>query len=630
MLSRAAAHAVKARGSPASLRIAPTRQWARTLANDGKRRRDWSAYKTPKPARSLDSSIHKPQMGTGLGTAAGKAGALGSKNGRPETSDQLLEQDEMNTEAISEQNSVPQTKGAGPGTTSATLNGQNRHPDYSKYQDEFQTDASAEENTAPQNTSTSAIDPALTKKEPTDKIQAQDTTLHDGKQDNIGGQKTQLGNKPLPDLTQGIPSTLDAELSRPSSSYQADKASLKLTGVPPQASGDGSGKGSDFPRSTYVSSIEERKYRIANFFYAAFAILSVSSAVYLGRNWETEEEERAHLETPSGWGFGLFYNRARARLGDMLGYYTEPVTPKLLPDPQPEWERPYTLVLSLEDLLIHSEWSREHGWRMAKRPGVDYFLRYLSQYYELVVFTSVPSFTGDPVMRKLDPYRIIMWPLFREATRYSRGEHIKDLSLLNRDLSKVIMLDTNPAHVQTNPENAIILPKWKGDKNDRELVSYIPILEYTAAMALTDTREVLKSFNGKHIPTEFAHREAMARKKFEDELAEDRKKRPKRSGVGFLGSMLGIKPPVMVGPDGVQQSATEAYEQGKMLSDQIREQGQKNYEMLEKQIKENGEKMLQEWKVEEDKMKEEQMKGMKMNFGSFFGGQSSHSPEAKR
>ncbi len=193
------------------------------------------------------------------------------------------------------------------------------------------------------------------------------------------------------------------------------------------------------------------------------------------------------------------------------------------------------------------------------------------------------------------------------------------------------MLDTNPAHVQTNPENAIILPKWKGDKNDRELVSYIPILEYTAAMGLTDTREVLKSFNGKHIPTEFAHREAIARKKFEEELAEDRKKRPKRSGVGILGSVLGIKPPVMVGPDGVQQSAAEAYDQGKMLSDQIREQGQKNYEFVEKQIKENGEKMLQEWKDEEEKAQKEQMKGMKMNmnFGSLFGGKSGQSPEAK-
>jgi mitochondrial import inner membrane translocase subunit TIM50 len=78
--------------------------------------------------------------------------------------------------------------------------------------------------------------------------------------------------------------------------------------------------------------------------------------------------------------------------------------------------------------LIHSEWSREHGWRMAKRPGVDYFLRYLSQYYELVIFTSQPWAIAEPVIRKLDPYHIVTWPLFREATLYENGEYVKVIS----------------------------------------------------------------------------------------------------------------------------------------------------------------------------------------------------------
>ncbi len=427
MFSKAAAHALRARGSPASLRTPSTRLWARTLANDGKPKRDWSAYKAPKAAQIPDKGSSKLRKNAGVGPAiTGKPSDLDpGTTQRTGASDYSPEQDEIDIEANAQRNSVPQTDGTGPGITRAAVDGQGPRKDYSKSQDEFTTDTSSEGNTAPQNTSPSAINPAFTKQDPTVEHSGQEASLAGSAQDKTEGMQAQPGNRPLPDLTQGIPSTLDAELGRSSSSYQADKASLDLTSVPPQASSGGSGKGSNFPRSTYVSSIEERKYRIANFFYAAFAMTSLTSAVYLGRNWDTEEEEKAHLEIPSGWGFGLFYNRARARLGDMLGYYTEPVTPKLLPDPQPEWERPYTLVLSLEDLLIHSEWSREHGWRMAKRPGVDYFLRYLSQYYEIVVFTSVPYFTAEPILRKLDPYRIIMWPLTREMTRYSRGEHIK-------------------------------------------------------------------------------------------------------------------------------------------------------------------------------------------------------------
>lgn len=162
---------------------------------------------------------------------------------------------------------------------------------------------------------------------------------------------------------------------------------------------------------------------MANYFSAAFVLFGVVGAAYLGRDWDDEREARAHPDIPSGWGMKKFYDRAKARVSGSMGYYTEPTFPKLLPtmDPAP----PYTLVLSLEDLMTHTDWSREHGWRTAKRPGLDYFLRYLSQYYELVVFTSLPMSSADPIIRKLDPFHIIMWPLFREATRYDKGEYVK-------------------------------------------------------------------------------------------------------------------------------------------------------------------------------------------------------------
>lgn len=238
-------------------------------------------------------------------------------------------------------------------------------------------------------------------------------------------QQEQQSSRPLPDLTQGIPSTLDAELAQAASDARAGTKGLNVNEDPAQpAAGDGRG-GGDFPKSSYISSIERRKNRVARYMYASFLAFAVVGVIYLGRNWENEEEEKQHPDAPSGWGFRLFYDRAHARLGDIMDYYNEPSFPKLLPDPDPTWERPYTLVLSLEDLLVHSEWSREHGWRMAKRPGVDYFLRYLNQYYELVIFTSVPSMIGEPIIRKLDPFRIVMWPLFREATRFRKGEYIK-------------------------------------------------------------------------------------------------------------------------------------------------------------------------------------------------------------
>lgn len=347
------------------------------------------------------------------------------------------------------------------------------------------------------------------------------------------------------------------------------------------------------------------------------AILGVVGAIYLGRDWENEEEEKAHSEAPSGWGLMLMYDRARSRLSSQMGYYTEPTFPKLLPDLDPA--PPYTLVLSLEDLLVHSEWTREHGWRTAKRPGVDYFLRYLSQYYELVIFTSLPSTSADPVIRKLDPFRVVMWPLFREATRYEKGEYIKDLSYLNRDLSKTILVDTKPSHAKLQRQNAIILPPWTGQPNDRNLVALIPFLEYIATMGITDVRKALESFEGQDIPTEFARREAKAREAFNAQLAAERAKRPKHSASSLLMGALGLKgggQGLVVG----EQSAAEGFEQGKMLSDQIRERGMKQYEVMEKEIRENGEKWLREMAEEEKKLQEEQMKSMKSGMVGWFGG----------
>ena len=105
--------------------------------------------------------------------------------------------------------------------------------------------------------------------------------------------------------------------------------------------------------------------------------------------------------------------------------------------------------------------------------------------------------TVDPILEKLDRYNLyLMYRLYRESTRFVDGKIVKvrfhalssstlptffhfakDLSYLNRDLSKVIMLDTDPDHVSTHPENAVVLPKWKGDPKDKGLVAIIPFLE---------------------------------------------------------------------------------------------------------------------------------------------------------
>ncbi|KAH7024278.1 mitochondrial import inner membrane translocase subunit tim50 [Macrophomina phaseolina] len=563
MLSRAALRLVAARPLLTPHARAPAAQYVRSYAKDIKHR----ATRKTNPYESGPGVV--------------------SRSTQSSSAESSQETGEFNPAASPDKNTAPDSA-PGPGTPESAPTQGSKPSDVSSSQPEFESPQSPEANTTP-------------------------------------GDAPQT-QKPLPDLRHGIPSTFAEEFlkDKPSSREDAPKPKPNVT-EDPQAEtsegGSGDRDGGELPKSAYETSTDRRRNMYANITMALAGVLAVTGGLFLGREWESDEEARQHHDIPGGWSPSAIYGRARARLSKSLGYYTEPAFPKLLPevDPAP----PFTLVLSLEDLLVHSEWTREHGWRFAKRPGVDYFLRYLCQYYELVIFTSLPMANADPVIRKLDPFHIVMWPLFREATRYEKGQYIKDLSYLNRDLSKTIIIDTKAEHVKNQPENAIILPPWKGEKNDKGLVSLIPFLEYVATMGITDVRTALKSFEGKDIATEFAIREKKAREAFHKQLEEEKARKPKRSGMSALAGALGMKPTTPQGGLIVgEESAAEGFAKGKMLSDQIRERGMKQYEMMEKEIRENGEKWLKEMAEEEKKAQEEFSKNMKSGLFGFFGGKT--------
>lgn len=49
--------------------------------------------------------------------------------------------------------------------------------------------------------------------------------------------------------------------------------------------------------------------------------------------------------------------------------------------------------------------------------------------------------------------------LYRDSTLYKDGKHVRDLSKLNRELSKVMLVTSDPDAFYLNPENAIkVLP----------------------------------------------------------------------------------------------------------------------------------------------------------------------------
>ena len=129
-----------------------------------------------------------------------------------------------------------------------------------------------------------------------------------------------------------------------------------------------------------------------------------------------------------------------------------------------------------------------HFVYVAKRPGVDEFLTEMAKHYEVVIYTASLDKYADPLLDLLDPNRVIRTRLFRESCVYYEGNYVKDLSLLDRNLSHTIIIDNSPSSYMFHPENAIDCTSFIDDMKDRELDQIAAFL--VAVKDVEDVRNV--------------------------------------------------------------------------------------------------------------------------------------------
>jgi RNA polymerase II subunit A small phosphatase-like protein len=158
----------------------------------------------------------------------------------------------------------------------------------------------------------------------------------------------------------------------------------------------------------------------------------------------------------------------------------------VLPPLAPDDASKKCLVLDLDETLVHSSFRPTtnpdliipvdidgtiHQVYVCKRPGAEEFLVEMAKHYEIVVYTASLSKYADPLLDKLDPEGVIRYRLFREHCVQYEGNYVKDLSLLDRDISQTIIIDNSPMSYIFHPRNAIGCSSFIDDPNDRELES---------------------------------------------------------------------------------------------------------------------------------------------------------------
>ncbi|XP_070182116.1 mitochondrial import inner membrane translocase subunit TIM50-like isoform X2 [Littorina saxatilis] len=214
----------------------------------------------------------------------------------------------------------------------------------------------------------------------------------------------------------------------------------------------------------------------------------------------------------------------------------EPSRDKLLPDPlkYPYIQPPYTLVLELTGVLVHPEWTYSTGWRFKKRPGIDYFLQQVGPpLFEVVIYSQEQGLTADPLVSHLDPQGYVMYRLYRDATRYMNGNHLKDLACLNRDLSKVIMVDWNPEATKLQPANTLNIRKWNGNEDDRTLVDLGHFLKTIATSEVEDVRSVLEYYGQFDDPIATFKENQRKLQESQERLATELKQQKEKKSAGW-------------------------------------------------------------------------------------------------
>lgn len=169
--------------------------------------------------------------------------------------------------------------------------------------------------------------------------------------------------------------------------------------------------------------------------------------------------------------------------------------------------KPITLVLDLDETLVHCATNQvenpdlvfpveyngiNYNVYCRLRPGYKEFLERASQLFEVVVFTASQQVYADRLLNMIDGERkLIKHRLFRDSCVYVNTNYVKDLGILGRDESKMILVDNCPQAFAYQQSNGIPIESWYEDRRDRELNRLMKFLE--TLVDVEDVRPLVES-----------------------------------------------------------------------------------------------------------------------------------------
>lgn len=149
--------------------------------------------------------------------------------------------------------------------------------------------------------------------------------------------------------------------------------------------------------------------------------------------------------------------------------------------------RPYhqnALVLDLDETLISSttikpkdqikhftfKYKRKTIY-VRERPGLSKFLSEVSKYFDIYFFTCSDEGYANPIINHISPDTPLCRRFFRESCSHMLGFQVKDLTLLRRGLSNIILVDDMSGSGALQPQNFLWIKGWDGQQHDNLLLN---------------------------------------------------------------------------------------------------------------------------------------------------------------
>ncbi len=155
-------------------------------------------------------------------------------------------------------------------------------------------------------------------------------------------------------------------------------------------------------------------------------------------------------------------------------------------------QKKYTLVLDLNKTLAYYNKENIH-----LRNGLFSFLSMIKPYYELISFSCEPNEISVNIIREIESQKKYFdYNFNREHSILYENTLVKDVSLLGRDISKIIIIDDDENCFKLNKDNGIKIRAFNGtSKVDNALFELKKILILIYKKNYEDVRIAIKEFS---------------------------------------------------------------------------------------------------------------------------------------